>query len=55
MKFLIDYLIDSHWVLTNSTLSVTTIAKQHIKNITFLQNNCLHCGQMFSFVIRIIQ
>lgn len=43
-------LIDSHWVLIDSGLRATTIAKQHIKDIRFMQINCMMCGQMFVHV-----
>lgn len=34
-------------ILIGSALRGTTIAKQHIKAITFMQINCIMCGQMF--------
>lgn len=45
-------LIDSLLILTGFSLAlrVTTIDKQHIKDITFMQIYWLHCGQIFVHV-----
>lgn len=37
-------LIDSLWLI------ITIISKQHIKDITFMQINCMLCCHMFSHV-----
>lgn len=43
----ITYRIDSLLILNGVTLRVTTIAKQLIKHITFVQMNCMLGCQMF--------
>lgn len=36
-------------ILTGSSLRITPIAKQHIKDIKVMQINCMLSGQMFAY------
>lgn len=41
VHFLFRFLNDSHLVLISTNVRVNTITKQHIKNIIFVQINCM--------------